>query len=49
MNNEYRCAEQDLRCRLGVADKGQKEELTEELTACPRSMNVCSYEQAFSL
>lgn len=42
ISNEYRCAEQNLTCRLAAAGTDQKGELTGELTACPRSVNVCS-------
>lgn len=45
ISNEYRCAEQNLTCRLAAAGTDQKGELTGELTACPRSVNVCSQEQ----
>ena len=43
MNNKYRCAEQGLRYRQGVADKGQEEELLKELTVGPINMNICSF------
>lgn len=43
MNNKYRCAEQGLRYRQGVADMGQEEELLKELTVGPINMNICSF------
>ena len=43
MNNKYRCAEQGLRYRQGMADKGQEEELLKELTVGPINMNICSF------
>ena len=48
IGKQYRCAEQDLRCRRGVAGKGHKGELMGELTAC-LGKNVYSCEQTFSL
>lgn len=37
------CAEQGLRYRQGVADKGQEGELLKELTVGPINMNICSF------